>query len=338
MVNFKRLITTLTFATAAFLTLLTVPAQEVFAEDTLQTIFKAEWKSATEICLSTESDGNMAGFKVKNWNGCYQTKDEFAKLSTGSITTYILNPHPGSCKVDTLDDAVNSASVILHEAGRETVDIRLAFFRDEDSTCVRTDQVTIPLESGPEGASAIIGKWVNENTIQNNLDGATYKQSSTNAVNFISQADGQGDCKDIIVIKGDHSSGHTLVDFFDQKSGSGSPISSSCGIDRSMTNMLISESTNKELPGTEDEEGASAPPSCESEGRNFGWIMCWIVEDLIMNGLNQFSDFVQGRLDVEIQDQDSVRAAWSSMRSIANVLFVVALLAIIVSQALTGRF
>lgn len=92
---------------------------------------------------------------------------------------------------------------------------------------------------------------------------------------------------------------------------------------------------SRDDPAQSDDE--EEEPTCESEGGSFGWALCPIV-DMILVGINSFGDMIQARLDFTIQEQDALRGAWGNIRTIANVLFIMAFLIIIISQTLTGRF
>lgn len=89
--------------------------------------------------------------------------------------------------------------------------------------------------------------------------------------------------------------------------------------------------------GADSGVNAGEDVSCEANGGPFGWILCGLFTGLV-NALETFGRFVQERLDVTIQSEDTIREAWNNVRSIANILFVMAFLFVIISQALVGRF
>lgn len=81
-------------------------------------------------------------------------------------------------------------------------------------------------------------------------------------------------------------------------------------------------------------------PTCENKGGPFGWILCFVV-DLIMDTLDVYADWISNRLEFDLdenQGKGQFKEAWSVMRNIANIMFVMAFLIIIISQTLTGRF
>lgn len=89
--------------------------------------------------------------------------------------------------------------------------------------------------------------------------------------------------------------------------------------------------TNSTLNETPD---AAETSSCDIDG--IGWMIC-----PVMTFMGKVTDAAYGvvdnflRFDARIIDDDSLRAAWSTFRNIANVLFVLAFLVLIYSQ-MTG--
>lgn len=99
-------------------------------------------------------------------------------------------------------------------------------------------------------------------------------------------------------------------------------------------------STGGATPEEPASDGTSGPDrdSCESNGGPFGWILCWVVDSLILNSLDFFADQIQQRLDVAAPQKGPMYDAWSNIRTVANIVFVLVFLAIIISQTIVGRF
>ena len=90
-----------------------------------------------------------------------------------------------------------------------------------------------------------------------------------------------------------------------------------------------------------DIEGADGGTSCASSGgaKNLGWIICSVLEVAqdVTTGL--YEDYIEPKLVIDARlfssSSEATRTAWGTFQTIANVLFIIALLAIIFSQ-LTG--
>lgn len=120
----------------------------------------------------------------------------------------------------------------------------------------------------------------------------------------------------------------------------------SCDIIISRLNFLadITSSTVKNLletgvdpvedPGDGSGEATDAlEASCNMVGA-LTWILCPVYE-LLEGAATQLANGMEGMLDFTIGDD--ARVVWANFRTIANIMFVLALLAIILSQTIIGK-
>lgn len=106
------------------------------------------------------------------------------------------------------------------------------------------------------------------------------------------------------------------------------------------TKCITDSGGEVDAPPENNNETEEEPPTCENKGGPFGWIMCWVV-DTTMDVLDTYADWISSRLEVDLNEnggRDDFKKAWESIRGIANIVFVMAFLFIIISQALTGKF
>ncbi len=93
-------------------------------------------------------------------------------------------------------------------------------------------------------------------------------------------------------------------------------------------------------PDDGDEDGLQADCPIEGTGA-FGWVLCPVYElaEEAINGLTDFiEDLLRFNIDEQIGGEDSaVKQVWQSFRNIANIMFIIAFLALILSQTLGGR-
>ena len=92
---------------------------------------------------------------------------------------------------------------------------------------------------------------------------------------------------------------------------------------------------------SEDDENNPAPKTCENQGgaQSLGWIVCPILNWLGKASTEAYENYVEPSLRVDPQlftrGNEGVRTGWENFRNIANVIFIILLLAVIFSQ-LTG--
>ncbi|MBR2766697.1 hypothetical protein IKD67_01245 [Candidatus Saccharibacteria bacterium] len=114
------------------------------------------------------------------------------------------------------------------------------------------------------------------------------------------------------------------------------------GIDENITKKSVGEEANK----TNSENYKDAVENgygnrCKASGgaNALGWIVCPILEWLSDAADNIYDEYVEPSLRIEPQlftnDESSVEVAWDTFRNFANIVFVILLLAVIISQ-LTG--
>ena len=82
---------------------------------------------------------------------------------------------------------------------------------------------------------------------------------------------------------------------------------------------------------------SESEPTCWNSGESLGWILCPVL-DITSNLLKKlythvFQDFLQ--VKASMLTEDSARQAWQTFQTFANIIFVILLLAVIISQ-LTG--
>lgn len=94
-------------------------------------------------------------------------------------------------------------------------------------------------------------------------------------------------------------------------------------------------------PDSAEADDVEAP--CPIQGTGvFGWILCPFYE-LAQEAAQQMAEYMNRLLNYTVDEKDSsgndtaVKIVWSRFRDIANVLFVVAFLAMILSQTIGGR-
>ncbi len=99
--------------------------------------------------------------------------------------------------------------------------------------------------------------------------------------------------------------------------------------------------TSPSTEGGKAVNGAEVEPSCETSGFSLSWITCGIING--MAGLTQgvFNNFIEPYLKTAPVNTDAdvanpVFKVWSSMRSIANIIIIFALLAVVFSQSIGG--
>jgi hypothetical protein len=67
------------------------------------------------------------------------------------------------------------------------------------------------------------------------------------------------------------------------------------------------------------------------------WILCPVIR-ILEGSVNRFFTAANDTLNFKIVDGESeVKEAWVSIRNIANILFIVSFLFIIISQSIVGK-
>ncbi|MBR0431387.1 hypothetical protein IJK16_00055, partial [Candidatus Saccharibacteria bacterium] len=87
----------------------------------------------------------------------------------------------------------------------------------------------------------------------------------------------------------------------------------------------------------EEEEGGVGTQTCFTKSKAVGWLICPIINVLSEAVKNLYNDYVRPFLEIKgsLLTDESTREAWSVFRNIANVVFVIMFLVVIISQ-LTG--
>lgn len=109
-------------------------------------------------------------------------------------------------------------------------------------------------------------------------------------------------------------------------------------IDNSSDPDSITNTDNAPANFTE-EEGTSAPPSCDSENSIFslGWMLCGLLNffDSTVTSLGNAADSLLA-IPSEYYSNDGLYATWSYFRAIATVLLLAVGLIMVIGQALGG--
>ncbi len=99
---------------------------------------------------------------------------------------------------------------------------------------------------------------------------------------------------------------------------------------------LINAEVSSSPDNTDGTSAGDIDANCAITGGALTWILCPIY-DLAEEAFMKIGEYMENLLDYKFGEDTAIRDAWSSMRTIANVLFVIALLLIIISQAVTGK-
>lgn len=241
-----------------------------------------------------------------------------------------------------LDDQTNRIEV--PEIGASIANFKIRIWSQSTGQCAKYD-LAIKIEGGATGG-ATYGEWVASNAIKVYEDGKTYMQASDNNSVFLAEIDGT--CSDGLLITGTNSNGDTLADYYDHGGAgeSDSPIRPQCKVDRVFKGVIITKAENKDKPpisGDPDETGGDSQgrnANCMTNANGFGlaWIMCPVynVAESAMNRiLNYMRDIMYTNLGEDNQD---IKAAWSGLKDVANGVLIVALLMILIGQALRGSW
>lgn len=110
----------------------------------------------------------------------------------------------------------------------------------------------------------------------------------------------------------------------------------------SIYGVSIDEDGNASIPEFDDTAAGPDPDSCEVRSKTpLSWILCPALNG-IGKGIELFRHLIEQALNFNLTDDsdgsNSLRTAWGTFRNMANVLFIIAFLFIIISQTLSGRF
>lgn len=339
---------------------------KVAAKD-IQDVLKIEWVSSNVIKVTaTDSSASLTvgsdTYNVKDAAaGLYGLQSGVRDAGGQAQSVYVLSPqnkykcqdagkivskydHPGSHNGNYMmvDDDTTRIRVI----SQTQVVVEIRFKESSKNQCLGPAGGAFTMDiSQPAGSagSAALGQWLDSANIQLNSGApGIYKVSPSNSSQFISTATkGQGSCKDTVVITGPDDSLGTPVAFYDQKSGSGSPINKSCGLDIDSTAGYITNISAKTLPANSGlaatTDSTKPPPSCEDSFSGvINWLLCGMIE-AIDSGVNGMQGVVDNLLSLDgttIASNTQLYTLWSYFRNIASLLLVVVALVMIIGQSL----
>lgn len=335
-------------------------AQHASAAD-VQDVVKAEWANSTGINVSVSN--SKATFDNTNISVKTVLTGGYVYVGDGYDTETVLgqkglhvfrgnNGNPYSCKNAGVTHSRNGRGNLVYNsidddttrldvsgAGATTGVLRIRFnpTPSKSDVCAGMD-INIPITQPATGGSGVVGKWLDSANIQTTIYPGIYHIDPTNSKHFISKADNQGDCKDILVITGNDDANGTPVMLYDQKKGSGSPVNKDCGLDGSSAGYITnSDQAETAPPDSGLNDSLDTDPSCESSGSTvLNWVFCAVIDaiDGTVSAVNGIVDNMLSMDTNQIQNNDELHTLWSYFRNIASLLLVVVALAMIIAQSL----
>jgi hypothetical protein len=100
--------------------------------------------------------------------------------------------------------------------------------------------------------------------------------------------------------------------------------------------IAVTGETPDPTAGGDDGTQAEAPPSCESQGGSTSWFACPLIEGMLgaMQGITNFMAEILNLRPISATPNDPIFVVWSSVRNIALVVLVIAVLISIFGQTL----
>lgn len=326
-----------------------------------------EWVNSNTVKLISVSDpgGTSIGGKYnvdfKRVQGTYSRvgDDEFAKyLVLKSLADKFADKFPDSglegggvfrfddngCKSFIYASKTN-AYVLLDPRVPEAGDCLLAKL-DSDLFVKNFILYTTNVKGGEDANTMFVRNKEDDIITTPLLPGVNFIKSSTPNIYVREDEDGKK-CQDIIKVNGTKA---TLIEMKDSNTvlGEDVPGYPGCEYVRNAQEGELKEVANAEeaaeltdTGGGEDgdaEQGANAQCMANSRGFGLAWIMCPLynaAESAMNKLLNYLHDIMYTNLG---ESNDELKQAWGSLKNVANVLFVVALLLILIGQAIKGSW